>query len=107
MRIISGIPLTNPFPYVINFGYVVKDTESCYTFHIAQYGSLKIDLKLCANNKNNFSDDGFELSINKLPSPVEINWEVIVFFRPNGDKYKEMDCNVKQSLNIFVSFYIS
>lgn len=87
----NSIPQFFPSPYVIDFGYVVRELPVCYTVKLLNYGPLSIEIKLLEDNKSELKEK--DLKIEFKPRSLAPNESMLfsVVFSPTTRRYPELN----------------
>lgn len=96
----NSIPQIFPSPYVIDFGYVVREVPVCYTVKLLNYGPLSIEIKLVEDNKSELVEK--ELKIEFKPRLLASNESMLfsVVFMPTSRRYPELNKRIEVSFRL-------
>ncbi|XP_048520745.1 hydrocephalus-inducing protein homolog isoform X1 [Dendroctonus ponderosae] len=90
---IPYIPSFFPSPYIVDFGYIVRDISVCYTILIYNYGPIAADIKLLEDNKTALLEK--EIKIEYKPKIVAMGESIDLYVLLSPTKRKCLEVNQK------------
>lgn len=99
----QGLPDVSVPPYLIDFGYVINNTEVHYTVLIQNYGPVNVEPHIKIQNRKKANELGFKFQYKKGCLSVGGITPLTISFHPSKEKFKEMEHKVNQSFLFVVS----
>ncbi|KAF7287159.1 hypothetical protein GWI33_002530 [Rhynchophorus ferrugineus] len=102
LKKVINVPDFVPSPYLVDFGYTVRDVPVCYTVTLYNYGPIKTDVKLMEDNKLSLVEHEFKIEFKDVVLFPGESAQLYVVYSPTLRKCPVLDTEVSDTLCIRV-----
>lgn len=96
------IPSFLPSPYIVDFGYIVRDIPVCYTILIYNYGPISADVRLLEDNKTALLEKEIKIEYKPKTLAMGESIDLYVLLSPTKRKCSEINQQIEAAFRLSI-----